>query len=58
MSGVVVGPIMAGLAADMQGIDGALYAFTLIALAITLGAVAIREAKEDSVNSREDADRL
>jgi hypothetical protein len=35
-----------------------LYAFTLIALAVTLGAVTIREAKEDSANGREDADRL
>src|SRR5690606_18343779 len=44
MSGVVVGPIIAGLAADMQGIDGALYAFTLIALAVTMGAFAIRDS--------------
>jgi len=44
MSGVVVGPIVAGIAADMQGIEGALYAFTLIALAVTLGAFAIRES--------------
>ncbi len=58
MSGVVVGPIVAGLAADIQGIDGALYAFTLIALAVTLGAVAIRETKEDSANGREDTHRL
>lgn len=42
MSGVVIGPIVAGLAADMQGIKGALYAFTLIALTVTLIAVAIR----------------
>lgn len=48
MSGVVVGPIVAGLAADMQGIDGALYAFTLIALAVTLGAAAIRESENNS----------
>ncbi len=47
MSGVVIGPIVAGLAADMQGIKGALYAFTLIALAVTLAAVAIREQEED-----------
>ncbi len=48
MSGVVVGPIVAGLAADMEGIEGALYAFTLIALVVTIGAVAIRESKEAS----------
>jgi DHA1 family multidrug resistance protein-like MFS transporter len=47
MSGVVIGPIVAGLAADMQGIKGALYAFTLIALTVTLIAVAIREREED-----------
>jgi len=41
---VVVGPIVAGLAADLQGIEGALYAFTLIALAVTLVAFAIRES--------------
>jgi len=49
MSGVVVGPIVAGLAADMQGIDGALYAFTLIALAVTVGAIAVQESAVEDI---------
>lgn len=57
MSGVVVGPIVAGLAADMQGIDGALYAFTLIALVVTLGATAIKEARVDPSCDIESIDR-
>ncbi len=48
MSGVVVGPIVAGATADLHGVSGAIYAFTLIAMAITLGTLIVREAQESA----------
>ncbi len=43
MSGVVVGPLVAGLTADVYGVNGALTAFVVIAAAVTLLALAVRE---------------
>jgi multidrug resistance protein len=45
MSGVVVGPLIAGLTADLHGVDGAIFAFTLLAAAITIGTLIIREPR-------------
>jgi len=47
MAGVVIGPLIAGFAADMQGINGAVYAFIILAAAITLTSLAIREVGEE-----------
>ena len=47
MAGVVIGPLIAGFTADMHGINGAVYAFILLAAAITLASLAIREAGAD-----------
>ncbi|MFA6373077.1 MAG: MFS transporter, partial [Methanothrix sp.] len=46
MSGVVIGPLIAGLTADLHGVDGCVYAFTLLAIAITLGTLIVRESNE------------
>jgi DHA1 family multidrug resistance protein-like MFS transporter len=43
MMGVVIGPLVAGLTADMYGINGAIVAFTAIALVITLNAAFLRD---------------
>jgi len=43
MSGVVVGPLVAGLTADAWGVRGALAAFVVIAIAVTMLALAVRE---------------
>ncbi len=43
MSGVVIGPLIAGLTADLHGVKGSVYAFTLLAVAITLVALFVRE---------------
>jgi len=47
MAGVVIGPLIAGFTADMHGINGAVYAFIVLAAAITLASLAIREAGAD-----------
>jgi multidrug resistance protein len=46
MSGVVIGPLIAGLTADLHGVDGCICAFTLLAMAITLGTLVVRESNE------------
>jgi DHA1 family multidrug resistance protein-like MFS transporter len=46
MSGVVAGPLIAGFAADLHGINGAVFAFTVLAAAITLGTLFVRESQE------------
>ena len=46
MSGVVIGPLIAGLTADLHGVDGAVYAFTILAVAITMGTIVVRESNE------------
>ena len=46
MSGVVIGPLIAGLTADLHGVDGSIYAFTLLAIAITLGTLIVRESNK------------
>ncbi len=51
MSGVVVGPLIAGLTADLHGIDGAIFAFTLLAAAITFGTLIIREPRDRMICS-------
>lgn len=43
MAGVVIGPLIAGLTADMYGVNGAIVAFTAIALMITLNAAFVRD---------------
>jgi DHA1 family multidrug resistance protein-like MFS transporter len=45
MAGVVIGPLIAGFAADIQGVGGAVYAFIILAVAITLYSLIIREAE-------------
>ena len=44
MSGVVIGPLIAGLTADLHGVDGCIYVFTLLAIAITLVTLFVRES--------------
>jgi DHA1 family multidrug resistance protein-like MFS transporter len=46
MAGVVMGPLIAGMTADVHGIDGAVYAFTILAIAITLGTLIVRESNQ------------
>jgi len=49
MTGVVIGPLIAGLTADMYGITGCMFAFTAIAILITLNTMLVREpATNDS----------
>ncbi len=43
MSGVVVGPLVAGLTADVYGVTGALTVFVVIAAAVTMLTLAVRE---------------
>ena len=45
MSGVVIGPLIAGFTADLYGINGAILAFTGISAAITLGTIVVREPR-------------
>lgn len=45
MSGVVIGPLIAGMTADQHGVEGSVYAFTLLAIAITLVTLFVRESK-------------
>lgn len=53
MSGVVIGPLIAGLTADLYGVNGAIFAFTGISAAITLGTLIVKEPR-DSVACIED----
>lgn len=48
MAGVVIGPLIAGLTADMYGVNGAIVAFTAIALMITLNAAFVRDPTTES----------
>jgi DHA1 family multidrug resistance protein-like MFS transporter len=43
MMGVVIGPLIAGLTADMYGINGTIESFVAVALTITLATALIRE---------------
>jgi MFS family permease len=43
MAGVVIGPLIAGLTADMYGITGSIVAFTAIAVLITLNTMLVRD---------------
>jgi DHA1 family multidrug resistance protein-like MFS transporter len=45
MSGVVVGPLIAGLTAELHGVDGSIFVFTFLAAAITIGTLIIRESR-------------
>ncbi len=46
MSGVVIGPLVAGLTADLHGVEGCVKAFTLLAIAITLVTLFVRESNQ------------
>ncbi len=46
MSGVVIGPLIAGLTADLHGVGGCVKAFTLLAVAITLVTMFVRESNK------------
>jgi MFS transporter, DHA1 family, multidrug resistance protein len=46
MSGVVIGPLIAGLTADLHGVEGSVKAFTLLAIAITLVTLFVRESNK------------
>jgi DHA1 family multidrug resistance protein-like MFS transporter len=48
MTGVVIGPLIAGLTADMYGVDGAIVAFTAIAVMITANALLVRDPTTES----------
>jgi hypothetical protein len=48
MSGVVIGPMIAGLLADLYGVNGSILAFTGISAAITLGSLIIREPRDSA----------
>lgn len=43
MTGVVIGPLIAGMTADVYGVNGTIAAFTVIAAVITIAATAIRD---------------
>jgi len=43
MSGVVIGPLFAGLTADMYGVAGAVVVFSALALAVALSTLLIRD---------------
>jgi multidrug resistance protein len=43
MSGVVVGPLVAGLTADAYGVNGAVVAFVVLAAAVTLFTLVVKE---------------
>lgn len=45
MSGVVVGPLIAGLTADLYGVNGSLLAFAGISALITMGTLVVREPR-------------
>ncbi len=46
MSGVVIGPLIAGLTADLHGVEGSVRAFTLLAIAITIVTLSVRESNK------------
>jgi len=46
MSGVVIGPLIAGLSSDLHGVYCTISAFTLLAIAITLGTLFVRESNK------------
>jgi multidrug resistance protein len=46
MSGVVIGPLIAGLTADLHGVEGSVRAFTLLAIAITVVTLSVRESNK------------
>lgn len=48
MSGVVVGPLVAGLTADAYGVNGAVTAFVAIAAGVTLLALVVHEPEKGS----------
>jgi DHA1 family multidrug resistance protein-like MFS transporter len=48
MTGVVIGPLIAGLTADMYGVNGAIVAFTAIAVMITANAFLVRDPTTES----------
>ncbi|OPY54819.1 MAG: drug efflux system protein MdtG [Methanosaeta sp. PtaU1.Bin112] len=47
MSGVVIGPLIAGLTADLHGVEGSVRAFAILAIAITLLTLFVRESIEE-----------
>jgi len=47
MSGVVVGPLVAGLTADAYGVNGAVVAFVVMAAAVTLFTLAVKEPRRE-----------
>jgi hypothetical protein len=49
MSGVMVGPLVAGLTADAYGVSGVIVAFVAIAAAVTLLTLAVREPRRACV---------
>jgi hypothetical protein len=51
MSGVVVGPLVAGLTADAYGVNGALAIFVAIAAAVTLLTLVVREPRQACAES-------
>jgi MFS family permease len=46
MSGVVIGPLIAGFTADLHGVEGSVRAFTLLAIIITLATLFVRESNK------------
>jgi DHA1 family multidrug resistance protein-like MFS transporter len=48
MTGVVIGPLIAGLTADVYGVNGAIVAFTAIAVMITANALLVRDPTTES----------
>ncbi len=46
MAGVVSGPLIAGMAADMHGVNGSVAAFAVLASAITLATLLVRESQK------------
>lgn len=48
MTGVVIGPLIAGLTADLYGVTGAITVFTAIAVLITLNALLVRDPTTES----------
>lgn len=46
MAGVVAGPLLAGVAADMHGVGGAVAVFAVLAAVITLAALLVKDSGE------------
>ena len=53
MAGVVIGPLIAGLTADLYGVNGAIFAFAALSAVITLGTVIVREPRDRPVCDQE-----